>query len=353
MALAATFGLLSSCSRNDEPEAPAGAAAVSVSTSVARMGTMVDRITASGTVVVSRAAELIVYAPESAQIAEIPKQEGDRVDVGDLLVRFDIASVTLAVTTGELAVSQASARVEAAKAELDKIAALSERGMVARVKLDAARADHIDAQATLGRVTGELNAAKAREAQSEIRAKFAGVVARRWHGPGDLVIPADTDPVIRIVDETRLQVLLPISKTDLARLKPGLPVTVAAPGLPGEPATIASMPAVLEPDVRTADVRLSFAGPTALKREAVVDVEIVLEARPGVLIVPRRALQREEDVTYVMVAGDDNLAHRKPVQVGFTTRDEIQIVSGLTAGERVITSGLDQVSDGAAIIVGK
>jgi multidrug efflux system membrane fusion protein len=71
------------------------------------------------------------------------------------------------------------------------------------------------------------------------------------------------------------------------------------------------------------------------------------------LIIPRRALQREEDVTFVMVAGDDNHAHPKPLQVGFTTRDEIQIVSGLTAGERVITTGLDQISDGSAIVVSK
>jgi RND family efflux transporter MFP subunit len=341
------------CSREDAAEAPAAAPAVTVSTSVARVGTMVDRIASSGTVVVSRAAEFTVFAPESAVIAEIPKQEGDRVEVGDLIVRFDIASVTLAVTTAEMAVTQASGRVNTAKAEFDKLSALSSQGMVARQMVDAARNEHVDAQAALNRATGELNAAKDRLTQTEVRAKFAGVVARKWHVQGDSVIPANTDPIIRVVDETQLQVLAPVPKTDLLRLKPGQPATVAAPGAPGEPATIAQMPAVVEPDVRTADIRLSFAGPTTLRREAIVDVEIVLEQRPDLLIIPRRALQREEDVTFVMVAGDDNLAHRKPVQVGFTTRDEIQIVSGLTAGERVITTGLDQISDGSAIVVSK
>ena len=57
------------CSRKQEP-ASEGTGAVSVTTAVVRVGTMVDRVTASGTVVVARAAELTVYAPESAEIVE-------------------------------------------------------------------------------------------------------------------------------------------------------------------------------------------------------------------------------------------------------------------------------------------
>jgi membrane fusion protein (multidrug efflux system) len=100
-------------------------------------------------------------------------------------------------------------------------------------------------------------------------------------------------------------------------------------------------------------VRFSFAGPTKLKRDDVVDVDVTLDERPDVLIVPRNAIQRDDDVTYVMVAGADNVAHRRVVQVGFSTRTESQILSGVAAGDRVITSGLDQISDGSAVLVEK
>src|SRR6185436_3330847 len=222
------------CSRKEEP-APEGGGAVSVTTAVARVGTMVDRVTASGTVVVARAAELTVYAPESAEIVEMPKQEGETVQPGDLLVRFDIASLTAALSAAELVAANASTRVETAKAELAKTTALSDKGVIPRATLEAARAELVDAQGAQSRAVGELNAVKARQGEASVHAKFAGVVARRWHQIGDLAVAAETDPVIRVVDESRLQVLAPVEKADLLRLTPGRPVTIVAPGSPGEP----------------------------------------------------------------------------------------------------------------------
>jgi RND family efflux transporter MFP subunit len=348
VAVALVLAIGIGCSRKADSET-AVAEPVAVKTAVVRLGTMVDRLTATGTVVVSRAAEFVVFAPEPAEIVEIPKMEGESVEAGDLLVRFDFAPLTAALSASEIAVAQSATRVESAKVELDKMSSLSERGLVARAALDAARAELIDAQAAHSRATGELNAVKARQSATEVRAKFAGVVTRRWHTVGDQVVPAETDPVIRVVDDTRLQVVAPLEKSDIVRLKPGRPATIAAPGLPPEAGTIASLPAMIEAGTRLADVRFSFAGPTTLKRDAVVDVDVNIEERPDVLIVPRSTVQREDDVTYVMVAGDDGLAHRRPVQVGFSTRIEIQILSGVAAGDRVITSNLDQLTEGTPV----
>ena len=325
---------------------------VSVTTAVARIDTLVDRLTASGTVVVSRAADMVVIAPEAATIVDLPKQEGDRVEAGDLLVRFDIVALSQALDIATMAVTQAGTRVDAAKAELAKLSELDAKGMVARGQVDAARTALLDAQSAFNRANEELASAKARQAHGEVRARFAGVVVKRWHVEGDAVIAAETDPVIRVVDQTRLQVAVPVSKADLVRIVPGLPVMVAAPGAPPEPATIALMPAV-DSEGRSAELRLGFVGKTALTLDSVVDVEMIVDQRPDALIIPRKAVQRDEEasVSYVLLAGSDNLAHRKIVTVGFGTRDQIQILTGIAAGDRVILNGFDLLSDGSAITV--
>ena len=132
---------------------------------------------------------------------------------------------------------------------------------------------------------------------------------------------------------------------------PGQTATVAEPGAPEEAATVVLRPTVTDPTQKTADVRLAFAGPTTLAMDAVVDVAILIDQHENVLAIPRGAVQRDDEASFVLVAGADNLAHRKAVQVGFATRDQIQILSGLAAGDRVITSGFDLVGDGTPITI--
>lgn len=338
------------CSHKDEPGTEA-AGPVSVTTAVARIDTLTDRVTGSGTVVPALAADLLIYAPESGDIAELPKNEGDTVAAGDLLVRFEIASITEGISKSELAEGQAKVRLDAAKAELAKVTGLSDRGYVPRNALDAAKTEVADAQSALNRATGDVTMAKSRLALTVVHAKFAGVVSKSWHQVGDSVIGSESDPVLRIVDPTRLQVLVPVPIVDAVRVSPGLAATIAAPGAPGEPGTVAMRSTIADPTTRTADLRLSFAGPTTLALGDTVDVDVVIDQHPDLLIVPRAAILHDEETSFVYVAGDDNIAHRKAVQVGMSTKTQVQILSGIAAGDRVITSGLDQIGDGTAILI--
>lgn len=337
------------CSHSAEPETQT-AGPVSVATVVARVDTLTDRVTGSGTVVPSLAADWTIYAPGSAEVAELPKKEGDAVAVGDLLVRFDVAAIAQEVSNSELAESQARSRVEAAKTEFVKVTKLSDGGYVARNVLDAAKTELAAAQAALNLATGEVALAQSHEAETSIHAKFAGVVNKVWHAKGDAVIAAETDPVIRVVDPARLQVVAPLPMVDLVRISPGMPASIVPPGGPGEPGTVAMRSTVADPTTRTAELRLSFTGPTTLALGAPVDVDIVIATHPDLLIVPRAAIQHDDDTSFVYVAGADNVAHRKAVQIGIGTRTQVQILSGITAGEKVITSGFDQIADGTPIL---
>jgi membrane fusion protein, multidrug efflux system len=109
--------------------------------------------------------------------------------------------------------------------------------------------------------------------------------------------------------------------------------------------------AQVDPGSATADVRIAFTRKTAFTAGMTLRVEIVAEERPKALIVPAAALVDDEGDLFVMVAGDDNKAHRFPVAIGLTTRAWVEVTSGLKAGDRVIVRGQDGLPEGAVITV--
>jgi RND family efflux transporter MFP subunit len=187
-----------------------------------------------------------------------------------------------------------------------------------------------------------------------VRARFDGVVARRWHNPGDLVDGAQSDPILRVVDPAHLQVIAAVPLADLARVAIGQRARVTGPaGGDGDPATVFSKPAQVEAGSATADVRLTFDAATHLPVGAAVKVDITAETRPNVLTVPAAAVIRDGDETFVMVAGADNTAHKHPVKTGLVSAERVQILSGLAAGDQAIVRGQDGLPDHAAIQVVK
>ena len=91
--------------------------------------------------------------------------------------------------------------------------------------------------------------------------------------------------------------------------------------------------------------------PATLPLNAPVSAQILLDQRTDVLIVPTAAVGRDDIGPFVMVAGGDNLAHRRNVRVGLATPQFTQIAEGVSEGEQVILAGLQEVADQTPIVV--
>ena len=101
----------------------------------------------------------------------------------------------------------------------------------------------MDAQSALTTAQGAFDRANAAVARAKVTASFAGTIVKVMHQEGDLVSPVESDPILRLVDPTRLQVAVRLSIAELQRVSAGQPATVGLPGSPGEPATVAMVPA--------------------------------------------------------------------------------------------------------------
>jgi RND family efflux transporter MFP subunit len=346
------LSLLCAC-RHDAPDETETETPVAVQVEAARGGPIREVIAATGLVTAAPGAELTVTAPEAARIAELPKAEGDRVRAGDLLVRFDIPSLTASATASRAAIEQAQARVENAKAAAARVQGLFERGVAARKEVEDADRELREANAALEQAQSASGAANALVGRMVVRAQFAGVVAKRYHNPGDLVEPGSSDPILRVIDPAHLEVTAAAPIATLARIAASAPARIMIPG-GDEPigASVIARPAAVDPGSVTAPVRLRPSSVSTLTAGMSVAVEILGPEHTAAALVPSAAVIRDGEATIVMTVGADSKAHRNEVEVGVTSPDATEILKGIKAGDRVIVRGQNGLPDGATITIG-
>jgi RND family efflux transporter MFP subunit len=341
-----------SCSKpaaeETESEAP-----VPVKVEEATIGSIRAIIHATGVVNPAPDGELILIAPEAGRITEIRRAEGERVAKGDVLVRFEIPSMTAEVQRQTAEVQRAQAALATATANQTRQRELFDRGIAARKDVEDADRTVADAQAAVGQAEASRGAAVTAEARATVRATFDGVIAKRFHNPGDLVEPAASDPVLRVIDPRRIEVVASVPLSESAHIVVGAHgwLKAAMSGVPDLALKVISRPAQVEPGTASVPVRLAFVGvPTNLSAGTPVQVDIDAEQHANVVVVPAAALVRDGEQTAVFIVMGDK-AQRRPVQTGLTDGSDLEIVSGVKAGEMVIVEGQNGLPDGAKVTI--
>ena len=351
VAAAVALATVAACSKPAVEETESKAP-VPVKVEAAETGSIRGVLHATGVVNPAPDGELIVIAPEAARIAEIPKAEGDRVARGDVVVRFEIPSLQAEVQRQAAEVQRAQAALANAKANQVRQRELFERGIAARKEVEDADRMVADAEAAVGQAEASRAAAITAAARTTVRATFAGVIAKRFHNPGDLVEAAASDPVLRVIDPRRLEVVASIPLSESPRVVIGASgwLKATSTSLPDLPLKVVSRPAQVEQGTATIPVRLAFGAQGNLAAGTPVQVDIDAEQHTGVVLVPAAALVREGEETAVFVAMGDK-AERRPVQIGLADGTNIEIRSGVKAGEMVIVDGQAGLPDGAKIMI--
>jgi RND family efflux transporter MFP subunit len=338
----------SACSKQSAEEVESETV-VPVTTEAATTGDIRAVLTVTGTVTAAPGADQLVMAPVPARIAEIPKAEGDRVSAGDLLVRFEIPTLSADVATHRGEVAHAQARIENARAARTRAHDLFDRGIAARKEVEDADRELADAEAGLTEARATLGASETAEAQATVRARFNGVVAKRYHNAGDLVDATSTDPVIRVVDPKRLEVTASVPIPDVPKVLIGASGRLRNPSGEGEiDLKVVSRPAAVDPGTAAVPIRLAFAATDIAPVGTPVQITIDAEQHRKVVLIPSAAVIHEAEETAVFVANGDK-AERRVVTLGLIDGEHTEVKSGIKAGELVIVKGQAGLPDGATI----
>jgi len=212
-----------------------------------------------------------------------------------------------------------------------------ERGLQAAAgELESAKGKYLAAQAQLG--------------YSEIHSPIAGVVTDRPLYPGEMA-SAGT-PLLTVMDISKVIARAHIPQTDAALLKIGNSATIEAPGLAHTvPGKITVISPALDPSSTTVEVWVQAENrANELKPGTSVTLSMVAGNAPQAIVVPSDALLTAQDgSTSVMLAGVDGHAHQRSVRVGLRQNNEVQIVAGLHAGDRIVGAGAYGLPDNAKI----
>lgn len=212
-------------------------------------------------------------------------------------------------------------------------------------------------QAAEGQLTsaqGRLAGAEAQVSYAELRSPINGVVTDRPLFPGETA-SAGT-PVVTVMDTTSLLAKLHVAQATAQQLSLGRPAKVTVPGVadPVE-ATVSFISPALDPGSTTVEVWLKLPNQDGrFKAGTPVHVAITGNTVARALVVPAAAiLPAEGGGTAVLVVGPDGAAHRRAVTVGIRTAEDVQVLSGVSASDLVITSGGYGLDDGTKVTVGK
>jgi membrane fusion protein, multidrug efflux system len=343
---------ISACSKQSAEETESEAP-VPVRVEEATIGTIRGVLHATGVINPAPEGELIVIAPEPGRVLDIPRAEGERVAKGDVLVRFEIPSLAAEVQRQAAEVQRAQAALATARANQARQRELFDRGIAARKDVEDADRMVADMEAAVGQAEASRAAATTAAARATVRATFNGVVAKRFHNAGDVVEPAASDPVLRVIDLRRLEVVASVPLSESSRLVLGAPGRLKSGMTTGSDLAlkVISRPAQVEQGTASVPVRLAFvAGAPNLSAGTPIQVDIDAEQHANVVIVPAGALVREGEETAVFVLMGDK-AQRRVVRVGLTDGAALEIVSGVKAGEMVIVEGQNGLPDAAKVTV--
>jgi len=325
---------------------------VPVTVQEARAGTIRRSIFATGVVTPAPGAELLVTAPQPARILEIARAEGDVVRKGEILVRFEIPSLGAERAGRESDRARAQARLDNALAAEKRVEGLYERGIAAGKEVEDAKRDLAEARAALAESEKAVSAAEVLERRETVEAGFDGIVASRWHNPGDLVEASASDPILRVIDPGRLQVEAAVPLGLLDQVAVGAAARIrSSSGSGDEEGVVKTRPGAVEPSTGTAMLRVAFSRPSSLPVGTPVEIEIQGEEHAGAVVVPVAAVVRERSESFVYVVDGGGVAHRRPIGLGIVTAADAEILSGIAPGDRVVVKGQAALPDGAAVDV--
>ena len=316
----------------------AGHGVVNAQTVVVAPQAFTETIGALGTVAARSGHVATLSAPAAGRVGRVLVTAGQTVASGAPLIELDQAPFAAALRSAEAALA-------AAERANERQQRLAQEGIVPRKDAEQAAAD-------LARAQSDASAARRNAQLSTLRAPIGGVVTRMSATLGASVDPAQ--PLVEISDPSALDILLSVTPTQAAEIRPGAKVQLSAgQNASGEPlgtGTVSDVSRTVDSVTRSVAVRVQ--APTTrrpLRIGETVSGAIAVATRASAIVIPPDALVPEGEDFKVFVVDANGVAHEREVKVGGRSEAGVEITEGLKAGERVVTYGAYGMQDSAKV----
>jgi len=335
-------------------------------------------LNASGYIVARRRAT--VSSKVTGKVIDVLIEEGHPVRAGQILAHLDDTQprASLALAEAQLAASRKAAaedqaRLQQAELTLQRRQALLKEGVVGKAELDDVQSnvDSLKARIAyteqqIGVAESQVTLQKTMLTDSVVRAPFAGVVISKDAQPGEMISPVSAGGgftrtgIGTIVDMSSLEIEVDVNETYINRVTSGMRVEATLDAYPDWRIPSHVITTIPSADRQKATVKVRI-GIDKLDPRILPDMGVKVsflrdeptagQAPPAPrVVVPKAAVKTADGKSIVFVLKDDRV-ERRAVRVGLETGDQIELVSGVSAGERVVVDAPQTLKDGDKVKV--
>jgi len=373
-------------SEADGPDREAADSGV-ISAAVARVGRhdLGETLTISGAFKPFQDVE--VHAKVAGYIKVIYVDVGDHVKAGQTIAELEVPELAAQLAGAEAAVRRAKEDIGKAEGDLDRSksthsaahtayhrlddAAKTRQGLVAQQELDDAQAKDLESEAQVASAKAALSAAQqalevaqanqkqvsAMSDYTHITAPFAGVITNRYADTGALVAAGTSSstqaiPVVRLAQTSVLRLVLPMPESVAAQIRVGQMMKVRVQALNQDfEGKVSRFADSLNEETRTMETEIDFENASGrLIPGMYAEIYFVHDQKKNALTVPLEAVLHKGSQATVLVVNSQNLVEERQVKLGQEESTRIEVLSGVSEGERVIVGKLGEFRSGQKVL---
>ncbi len=290
-------------------------------------------------------------------VTSLRVREGDRVSAGQLLLTVDDTDVKQKVDAASAGYNEAVKGLEAAKENrnladvtyqrykklYDEKALSGQELDQIETQMKVADIDYKRAEAAVARARAGLNEAKVYHGFTRVVSPVSGIVTEKKTDIGSMVVPGA--PLLTVEDNSAYRIEVDADESLSGKIRPGMDVSVSIESMGRElKGRISEVVPSVDPKSRTFVVKIAVRG-EGLRNGLYAKVWIPV-GRKEVILVPRSAVVEKGELVGLYVVGGDSIIRYRLVKAGRTYGDNVEILSGLNPGEKVIVAGVERAVDG-------
>lgn len=332
---------LTGCQKKEETvkDVPQAVSVVTV-----KQGDIARVVSYSGTV--KGANEATLYPKVSSRVVAVNLKEGDRVRNGQTILTLDTTDYATRVSSANAMLSQALANETNARLNLERTQQLFQQGAVSQQQMEQADTGMIQTKAAVEQARASVQDASNMLANCRVTSPIDGVVGLVSITVGNMATPQQAVAVVSTVDKVR--VAINVNESDISYIKEGGAVGVRIESLGGKPVngTVTKVAAVADARLRAFPVEVFLPNPDGMIKSGMfAQVNLPTETKSGVIVLPRTAVAEKGARRVVFVVNSKLVVEEREVKLGIESDDQIEILSGLKTGDRVVVKGQTLLHD--------